>query len=235
MTTFFLIVTASLFTLSSLTRAQIAIPLATEVVATQFSPEGLDDPKSIEEVKQKLELSGQNVFYPLPDKNITITRSDLEKLSPREIRLKIFRQVVEPFYYQRINEQTKKQAGILAFINESLHSTIFTLFLLSFIPLLISSAGLIYFSYGNGRIISPAVVLVLVSSFPSLLLFLISVTRPHLGSQSTRGPIPFLPYEITRQIVAAIAPLYYILFLIGISLILISMGIKFTKKMRTKG
>ena len=102
---FFLTSSLTLFTLSTLTSEKVAIPVASYVVASQFSRDGLDDPKDIEAAKSKFLKTKDNVFYPLDDKNIRITRDELETLSPREIRLKIFRQVVEPFYFGKVNAE----------------------------------------------------------------------------------------------------------------------------------
>lgn len=242
--TFFLTLSLLLYVLANLTSEKTFIPLATLVVASQFSRDGLDDPREIEETKRKYLNSGEDVFYPLGNKNVKITRAELETLSPREIRLRIFRQVVEPYYYEgaegvanrttatpKQKEQIKKQAGLLSFANKKTHQTFFTFFLISVIPVVLAFTGLIYFSYRYGKLISPAVVLLLVTTLPSLF-FLVLANARQRGADP--GPFPILPTDITRELGVTIGQPYYALFLVGIALISAVVLLKLFKKVSRK-
>lgn len=231
LTTLFLSVSLLLFSLSILTSEKTAIPLVTFIVASQFSKNGLDDPKDIEETKAKFLNSRQDVFYPIEGQNVSITRSDLETLSPRELRLKIFRQVVEPYYFGQVDEETKKKAGLLAIVSHTTHNIINQIFFISIIPLLLSLFGLLFFSYRYGKLISPAVIFLLVSTFPSLLLFLIQNTTPPSGDT---GPFSALPREFVLHITAALSPVFFIIFFAGIGLMALALGIKLVNKLRDK-
>jgi hypothetical protein len=226
LTTFFLSLFLLLYTLATLTSEKTAIPLATIIVAGQFSKNGLDDATDIEIVKKKFLNSRENVFYPLENQNVSITRSELETLSPRELRLKIFRQVVEPFYYEQIDEKTKKQAGILAFLNQTTHRIIDQIVVISFIPLLVCLFGLIFFSYRYGRLVSPAVIFLLVSLLPTVLLTIVANAR------GGNGPFSFLPNDVTQQIAVKLALPYQIFFFAGIGLLGTVVIIKLTDKLR---
>lgn len=245
--TFFLSVSLLLFIFSTLTSEKIAIPLGTYIVASQFSRNGLDDPKEIEEAKKKFLKSGQDVFYPLGDKNVKITKDELETLSPREIRLKIFRQIVEPYYLlgpegvakrttndQKEQQKIKNQAGLLGLINKQTHETISGIFKMSIIPAVLSLIGLVFFSYQYGRLISPAVIFLLVSVVPSTLFFLIRVTKPPLDAHGRSEGIPFLPYEVVQDLAASLAKPYYLLFLTGIGLIATTFFIQLFKRFTRK-
>lgn len=219
MTTCFLSLSLLLFVLANLTSEKTAIPVATIIVASQFSRSGLDDPHDIDDLRKKFFSTGQTVFHPLPDEKVTITKSDLETLSPREIRLKIFRQVVEPFYYGKIDEKTQQQAGLLALLNQNSHVIIQKLFLVSIFPFFFTLAGLIFFSYKYGKLISPAVVFIFASGFPAAFLFIISNSKSDNGNNSL---LYFLPHEIAQQIASTLAVPYYLLFWIGVALLILT-------------
>ena len=91
-------------------------------------------------------------------------------------------------------------------------------------------AGLIYFSYRYGKLISPAVVLLLVSTLPMIFLLLIRTTKPSIDAQRKGRPIPILPHEITVQVAEVLTPAYYLLFLLGIGLIGTAVIIKLFKR-----
>ena len=200
------------FALARLTSAETAIPVATFVVASQFSRDGLDDPKDIEEFKRKNARSSQAVFQPIPGQNVTMTREEFNTLTPRQLRLRIFEQVVEPIYRQERSEQTKSQLGFLAFLNYQTHETINKVFQVSLIPLLLAVAGLIFFSHGFGRLISPALSLVFVSAPFAFLLFALQNTPDGRAFGS-------MPPEVQRQIASALSPAFYTAFLAGPGLI----------------
>lgn len=75
---------------------------------------------------------------------------------------------------------------------------------------------MVAFSQGKGRLISLAVPLLLVSSLPSLMLFLLQNTVPPEGGG---GPWGSVPRELTLEILAVVSPAYYGLFGLGFSLV----------------
>lgn len=227
LTAFLLSIFLLLFTIGTLTSEKTAIPLAAQIVAMQFSKNGLDDVKDVEILKSKYLSTNHDTFYPLQGQDVSITRSDLQTLSPRELRLKIFRQIVEPFYYEKIDEKTKKQAGILAFINQTTHKIIDQITIISFILFVLSLTGLIFFSYQYGKLISPAVVFLFVSTLPSAFLFIIAHAR---SNKENSGPIPFLPNDIAQELAKTLAAPYNFIFFTGIGLLVAVFVIKLLKK-----
>lgn len=227
--TAFLTVSLLLFTLSVLTSEKIAINLATYLVANQFSREGLDDPKGVEEFRQKASQTGQEVFYPFGDESVSITREELDNLSPKELRLKVFKQVVEPIYYQKRTPEAASQYGILAYFNLETHNQIRRFFGLSLVPLVISLAGLVGFSYRYGRLISPAVPLLLTSLPISFFLYLIQHTTPPKGDD---GPLSAFPREVVLQVAKALSPPFYLATLSAFTLIFAAIVIKTLSRFR---
>src|SRR5687767_7228754 len=92
----FLAITFALFNLVYLTSKPIAVELGTIVAASMFSPHGLDDATEINILRRQKTASG--TIQPIPGLPVTVATNDLEKKTPRELRLTIFRQIVEPIY-----------------------------------------------------------------------------------------------------------------------------------------
>lgn len=229
---FFLLIVASVsFALATLTSPKIAINSATYIVAGQFSKNGIDDPSDIEKFRQQYANSPETVIYPLPDnKDISITKQELNTLSPREIRLKIFRQVVEPIYKQKMDEKTAKQYGLLAVLNENTHKSLQQVFIYTLIPALLAAAGMIFFSYRYGRLVSPAVVLLMVSTLPALIVLIAQHARAPKGAD--KGPFGGLPPEVISPIAASLAPLFHGMFFLALALFATVFILKIVNKIR---
>jgi hypothetical protein len=222
-----LFISLTTFTLATLTSEKTAVPLATYFVASQFSRDGLDDPREIEEFKNKT-APGAEVYYPLEGREVKITRQELETLTPRELRLRIFEQVVTPLYSQVRTDQTLSEIGFLAFLNFETHNLLNRIFLITLVPLVLTGAGLVYFSYRYGRLISPAVPLLLTSTLPSLLFLLI---QNFPSPQGDSGPLSALPRELLLSTVASVAPIYYACFGLGLALLVTALIVKiFSRK-----
>lgn len=229
---FFLLATTLIYILDKLTSPEVAIPTATYIVASQFSRQGLDDPTEINKIKQTLSSSGQTRFYPFANnKNVFVTREDIQTLSPKEIRLKIFRQIIEPIYYQKESADSLKQYGILAKINNSTNQLLHRIFLISLLPLFLSLAGLIYFSWGYGKLISPAVPLLVLGLLPSMFLFLITHANPPNGES---GPVSFIPRDILPTLTKPLSFLFNLYVLVGVALLVIAIFARIVKKSTKK-
>ncbi len=230
--TILLWITFNLYTLATLTSKDIAVPVATEIVAGRFSPNGLDDPVDIAKLKEDAAKTPSEELHPLP--NTTITKTDLEELTPRQIRLKIFEQIVRPYYElgpegvaekQTVDatqqEKIKRQAGVLAYFNLQTHNKLQNLVWIFAVASLLPLAGLVFFSHQLGRLVSPALVMSVVA-FPGTFasgLALIASKSTSEGAKSN-GPIPFLPQEAAGKITLALMPGFAIIFGLGILLLL---------------
>jgi hypothetical protein len=216
-----------LYIASTLTSEKVAVPVATQIVAGMFSRNGLDDDSDLEEFKQKaLKQPGEQVET-LP--GAFVSKTDLRTLSPRELRLKIFKQVVEPYYQLGAKgvaakqssdpakqAQIEQQAGLLAYFNKSTHESLQRLFFISLAFLLLPLAGLVYFSAGFGRLVSPGLILVLLTfpgAFASLMLAVSSSSSKPVGGESGQG-------ESIAIAVGSVAPSLALLFGLGVALLL---------------
>jgi hypothetical protein len=232
-----LAVTLILHVLTTLTSKSVAIPVATQVAAGMFSRQGLDDSADIEQLKQKARLQPGDKVETLP--GIFITKVELETLSPRELRLRIFSRVVTPYYELGAKEvaarQTadpaeradiERQAGLLALLNQATHDTLATSRMISFGALILPLIGLVYFSAGFGRLVSPGLVMVLLT-FPAAILGLITQiaqrsSKPFGSDGPGAAAGPGLSPESILTIMNGILPGYLAIFGLGITLLLIA-------------
>ncbi len=221
-----------LHSLAAATTEQVAVPAATQVIAQLFSPQGLDDPGDIGKLKEEAARQPEGIVHPLP--GTTITRADLDSLSPRELRLKIFGQLVKPYYQlgvkgvaaQQTNdpkerESIEKQAGLLALINRQTHDWLQSAFLISLAALVLPLAGLVYFSYRFGRLASPGFILTLVP-LPAMVvgsaLLAAGAGPPTMPGQS--GGAAALPPEALKLILQAVLPALWSVVAAGVALLL---------------
>ena len=206
-----------LFVLATLTSPKVAIPVASYVVASQFSRDGLNDARDIEAFKRQMAGSAQPVFYPLGGKDVSITRQELESLEPREIRLKIFRQVVEPIYLTPRTPETMKQYGVLAFLNQEMAQKIATIFYASLPVPALALLGLVWFSRGLGRLVSPSVPILL---FVTPVAFLLVIVQYAPLPEGDGGLLSALPRELIGEIAASLSWPFYVLWLVAAALLL---------------
>lgn len=175
------------YILFKITQREVAIRSTAIIIASLFSPEGLDEAKSFQEAKTKF-LADKDQFQPLPGLKIFVTRDDLEQLSPRGIRIKIFSQITQAFYdggdngLQQITQEgqsAQELAGSLKLLSpftQKGHLLIQKILNFSLIINTILLLGLIYFSTRWGKLFSLALIIFL-SSFPlTVLLFLIKAS-----------------------------------------------------------
>lgn len=235
---FFLGLTLFAYQLYKLTSPKIAVPTTTLLVATMFSGGDLDKTSDLEEAKKKFPPDAEGKIHPLPaSPTVTILAKDLETLPPREIRLKIFQQVVEPIYYRgskndyasSLNDQEAlKKMGALAFLNENTHKKIKNIFLASSAVTIGFLILLIKFSAGFGRFVSPALVFIATAIPGIAVTFFIFATSsqkaPPVNEQTGYGAMAgqilnIIGPNISKQF----AYVYIPLFLLGLFLLLVSL------------
>lgn len=214
---------------STIMSPSVAIPTATYIAAQQFSKNGLDDPKDIEKIKKELEKTHKTEFKPFEGVDARITKSDLNNLTPREIRLKLFRQVVEPIYHSQASKETMRQYGVVAFINEKMYGTLTSLFAWSLVVSAVFIAGLVYFSHRFGKLVSPALLLLTFGTLPTLLLFMIQATKA-----SDDNGLFGLPHERVVEIAGMMTPFFYTMFFVGVALLLAIPVIKLSSRFMPK-
>ncbi|KKR18816.1 MAG: hypothetical protein UU65_C0001G0206 [candidate division CPR2 bacterium GW2011_GWC1_41_48] len=184
---FLLSVTLLLFNLSFITAKNPGVELMTTIVATSFSRQGLDDAKDFDEVRKKIKSSPDGKFKPIPNLEIYVSETDLNTRTPRELRMYIFRQIVEPAYdngLEGVNilshdpelvKKMKKEAGILTIISAKNHKTL-SLFSFVFLVISLVSISLVaYFSKRFGRLFAPGFILFLASFLPAVFVSFINM------------------------------------------------------------
>jgi hypothetical protein len=165
------------------TSREIAVQVMTNMITVGMKQGSAEDnKKAIESLRKQIAESPTKSIQPFPGFPATITEADLA-LSPQKFREKIFRQVTEPLYdkgaRQLAEEQTKDKAKQDKFVNDASAFSLFSkeghdriggwVIIGGLIVLLVAAAA-IFFSHGFGRIITPAVALLIVS-LPGLALF----------------------------------------------------------------
>ncbi|NTU69376.1 hypothetical protein HGB13_00910 [bacterium] len=173
----FTILFAVLFTITEERQAKDTLTL---IIASAFSQKGLDDETEIIEIKNKMDLAGVDKFVPIDGVMVEISRRDIEELSPRDLRLKIFAEIANLLYSQDeqeinrtiTNDEIKKgleNAGFLGVISKNGHKETEKLF--SYALLLACLVGAVVYSLNKGldRLKVPAKA-VLFGSLPGLLI-----------------------------------------------------------------
>jgi hypothetical protein len=175
----FLAVAFLLFNAVYLTSKPVAVELGALATAAMFSPKGLDDATDIDIVRRRAKAGAD--IQPIPGLPVTLSAQDIASKSPRELRLTIFRQIVEPIYEGEegisaftgkdlTREEIMSEYGVLAFISRDTHRLLRNIFMAALLPAGAALVLLAYFSRGWGRLVSPALAVAL-SSLPWLLLF----------------------------------------------------------------
>ncbi|MCL5411714.1 MAG: hypothetical protein M1150_03155 [Patescibacteria group bacterium] len=155
-----------IYGLYKLTEENPAVELSTILMASAFSPNGLDDTGDLKEFKSKIATQAGEVIYPLANiKNVSINKSDLEKYPPQELRLKLFRQISEPLYFEGAegfakkltddpNQQKKfaNDAFLVSIFSRTFHQNLQNILFISAIINLFFVIAFVFFSFGFGKI-----------------------------------------------------------------------------------
>lgn len=231
-----LFVAIQVFTLYKITSPQLAIRIITITTASMYSPDGLDDTKTLDEVREKMLAEKTEVFYPFPDKTIAITKSDIQTMSARDLRLKIFSQLAEKIYYNKLDIKSVgqsetgqnnafKQFGLIAIFTEQFHNSVSSMLWWFALPCVLFLALMIYFSAGFGRLVSPAVVIIIAAG-PSALISLAIANAPRrqpvsaAKADDVMARVGGVLSDVVPQTVTQISKIYGALLLIAVLLLL---------------
>ncbi|MGH7196236.1 MAG: hypothetical protein ACREGJ_00535 [Candidatus Saccharimonadales bacterium] len=165
-----------------ITAPKPGIDITTNLMSSAFTREGQDDAKGLEELRAKIAESPDKTFRPFPGMPVAITEKDLE-LSPQQIRDKIFRQITEPLYYKgarglaeeftsdkAAQDKFVNDAGLISIISQERHRQLGDIAWKLGVVVLLLTAAVVYFSHRWGRLVTPGIILLLVS-VPGLLIF----------------------------------------------------------------
>lgn len=164
------------------TSRDIAIDLMTNLVTLGITQNGEVDQKALDQLRQKINESPNKSFQPIKGFPATITQQDLQ-LPPEQVVDRIFRQITEPLYdkgaRKLAEEQTSDKTQQDKFVNDASaftvlskegHDQVGKWVLISSLAVLAVMAGAVWFSHGWGRLVTPGLVILLVS-LPGLLVF----------------------------------------------------------------
>src|SRR2546430_2979893 len=144
------------------------------VVAGLMSPDGLDSGKGVTEIRERVRRPGSEAVS-FGGVSVTITRHDVDRLSPRQLRLKVSGAFAARFYDlgprgmatklkadEAATKKAESDAAVLRPFTRDGHRWFATALLVLCGVDLILLGLVVVFSHRFGRLVSPGVVLILV-------------------------------------------------------------------------
>lgn len=187
-----LAVTLPVAVVHRLTAKETATELIAYTMAGLTSPKGIDNADGLDEIKAKVKKKGSETIK-LAGIEIVFTAKDLETLSPRELRLKVFRTFAERFYDQgargiaegqgldkKAVDKAVKDATMISLFGQEAHKRVGTLVVWLVLIDVLLLAAVVFFSHRFGRLVTPGVVMVLVG-LPGLLFWAIASQNPEVA------------------------------------------------------
>lgn len=234
-----------------ITEEKYAKDTLTMVIATSFSQKGIDDETEIIEIKKQMDQMNVDTLAPIDGLNINIERKDIEELSPRDLRLKLFSKISDILYYQNKSEIEKivsdkglreniENAGFITLISKDGHKKLETWFLYSFLASVCLFVAVYSMNKGISRITVPSKAAIF-AALPGLIITLgIKSFSSYDYSSSLSGEANFS--QVFANIIKNALPqtidmffrVYLWVFIIGLSLFLGSKIYLFWKRIFKK-
>ena len=245
---FFFGLTVFFFNLYKITERSSAIEASTHFLAALFSPDGIDSSRDIEKIRSDFSANPGKELRPFPGLDIVVTEEDLDG-SPRELRLNLFRQLATPIYdtgelagkvdTNGAEQEQSLDIGMLKFISSQSHHTIRVVLIVLSIVSFLLLAGLVLFSFGVGRLVSPGII-ILILSIPGLAIsfFLKTISNKpfpleSLNSESFMPKISYIASLVLPILVGVVYENYLVLTILGASLLILSLIIKIVLSSRS--
>jgi len=157
-----------------ITAKEPATKLISYTLAGLTSPDGIDSDAGLLEIKQRILKNGPETVT-LAGISVVFTENDINTLSPRELRLKVFGAFAIKFYDQGAKgfadsqsldasavEKFQKDSSTLSVFTLSAHNFIGNILLIAILIDVVLISGLVYFSYRFGKLVSLGIVSLLV-------------------------------------------------------------------------
>jgi hypothetical protein len=231
-----------------LTSRSAAIRITSTLVASAFSPHGLDAETDLTAATQQ--LAAQGVIRPFPGLDIALTTEEVSDKSPREIRLLVFNKIAAPLYDKGAHtlaresttspyaEKIKKDTLLIAWLSKKNHHRLgVALVILVPLTLLLLSFA-IAASHRLGRLVTPALILLGASSLPTAIL-LLTYFFMHYPPDNSSLPsyVPSLAVQTAQNILPVIIqsalPGYLIATTLGMLLLLAACVALFVRRHRS--
>lgn len=206
------------------------------------SPEGIDSNSGIKSIKEKVAQKGSETIQ-IGGIPVTFTAEDVNNLSPRELRLKVFGTFADRFYDQGASgliqsqgldesaaEKFKKDSSLISFFTKSAHQQLQKIAGGLVLASLLLAGAAVYFSNRFGRLVSPGLVLLLVG-LPGALFAAISSSHPEVsgtarseGATSTTSMLTTFSSFVTPLVMPYFASTYLFALILGF-VFLLSAGV----------
>jgi hypothetical protein len=157
-----------------LTERDAATNIIAYAMAGFTSPQGIDSANGLADIQAKTAQTGSTTVT-LGGVQVVFTTQDFQTLSPRELRLKVFRTFATELYdkgayglakSQGQDETTARKfendATLISTLGSAMHARISGIFIGFVVADLVALAGVVLFSHRFGRLVSPGVVFLLV-------------------------------------------------------------------------
>lgn len=194
---------------------------ATDLIAYTFagmtSPQGIDSEEGIGEIKARVLKNGSETVS-IAGIEVVFTAEDFNTLSPRELRLKVFRAFANRFYDQGARGFAKSQgfdeatadkfendATLTSAFSAEAHKRVGTVLFWMVLVDLLTLAAVVYFSRRFGRLVTPGLVLLLVG-LPGILFAAIASQNPEVTG-TARSESPADQFGMLSLFASYVAPL----------------------------
>ncbi|MBU1130979.1 hypothetical protein KJ840_02500 [Patescibacteria group bacterium] len=240
---FVLGLTLLFYNLVQITSEQPAVEAVTTALALSFSPQGLDNETDVNLFIQQLRKSPDGRLQPIPGLKIIVEESAIAGLSPREMRLYLFRQIAEPLYWQgpegvialaddsAMQQKLTEGIGPISIITLKTHQTFNKIFIVLLIISLALFLPLVFFSNRFGRLASPGFIILAASlpgtvifNFISIILQSNDINQPPIEAGGLSGMIGYIAANALPPIVSIIARNYLFFSILGLGLILLAVA-----------
>jgi hypothetical protein len=243
--------TILIYNIVKLTEPDMGVEIMTTFMAVAFSPNGLDDQTEIDEMRKRLNKENEAVQQPIEGLKIYLTKNEIDNLSPRELRLYIFKQIATPLYNEgldgiddladndEVKEQIKSSLGYIAIINHTNHLRLKSIFNSAAIISVILLIPFIYFSFGIGRISNIGSLLLNIGLPGIVSIYIVNniiEKQVNLISVDDNGVslVQQLGQTILPSMLAIFYNTYMVIFIVGSVLILFSLLLRLTLRIRKK-